>query len=142
MEKTIKILKWEFYSTVVIALVMIIIFENDILISGAYACDKTSEFFAATVMEILTICAIPLALRLFKFKSVHNSIVADEAKAASKLLSWASLRMGLLCIPLIVNALLYYLYMNVAFGYMGIILFLSLFFIYPSKQRCLDEVVK
>ena len=30
--------------------------------------------------------------------------------------------------------------MNVAFGYMGIILFLSLFFIYPSKARCQQEL--
>ena len=47
----------------------------------------------------------------------------------------AMLRLLLLGCPLLVNTFLYYLFMNVAFGYMAIILFLCLLFIIPTKER-------
>ena len=40
------------------------------------------------------------------------------------------------------NAVLYYQFMAVAFGYMSIILLLSLFFVYPSKTRCEQEMAE
>ena len=52
------------------------------------------------------------------------------------------LRLSLLLIPMQVNTLLYYLYMNPAFGYMAIILLLCLPFVYPSMNRCLDETTE
>lgn len=140
MEKTYKTLTAEFYTTIVLALIVVILFENEFLTEGGLAVDKGSEFVFATVMELLTICVIPLALRLFRFKRIHLLLTADKGCAAVRLLTWGTVRMMMLCIPLLVNTLLYYLYMNVAFGYMAIILFLCMFFIYPSKQRCLDEV--
>jgi hypothetical protein len=41
---------------------------------------------------------------------------------------------------MMVNTWLYYMFMNVAFGYMAIILLLSLMFVYPSKVRCEQDV--
>ncbi len=41
--------------------------------------------------------------------------------------------------PMLVNAVLYYVFMNVAFGYMAIILFLSTLFIFPTQERCEQE---
>jgi hypothetical protein len=63
-------------------------------------------------------------------------------KKADALLSWGVLRLGLLSVPMILNTLFYYLFMNVAFGYMAIILFLCLFFVVPTMDRCQSEVEK
>ena len=139
MEKTKKILMCEFYVTIFLALIVVILFENDLLITGGLTEDKNSEFILATVFELMTIFGIPLALRLFKFKRVHEKITSDESCMAGRLVFWGTVRMMMICIPLFANTLLYYLYMNVAFGYMAIILLLCMFFIYPSRQRFLDE---
>ena len=40
---------------------------------------------------------------------------------------------------LLTNAVLYYPFMNVAFGYMGIILGLSLLFVFPTEERYQSE---
>jgi len=112
-----------------------------LLPSGTMATNKNAEFLLATIMELLTLCAIPLALRLFKFKKVERQLTADGG-SFDVLMKWGGLRMALLCIPLVVNTLLYYLFMNVAFGYMAIILLLSLFFIYPSLNRCIEETTE
>jgi len=63
MEKTQKRLMTFFVTSVVIALLMVILFETDLLPSGTMATNKNAEFLLATIMELLTLCAIPLALR-------------------------------------------------------------------------------
>lgn len=126
-----------FIAWVALALCIVIVFENNWLPTGVLADDKTSDFVVATLMELLTICVIPFALWMFRYKRIHNQLVERKETALRK---WGLIRMYLLVIPMTANTIIYYLYMNVAFGYMGIILFLSLFFIYPSLARCNQEV--
>ncbi len=87
------------------------------------------------VMELITLCVIPVALRLMKFESI--------AKKANE--SWhnyvmiASARILMMALPMLANTLLYYYYMIPAFGYLAIILVLAMVFVYPSKSRCKNE---
>lgn len=121
---------------VVVALALTVLFETDIMPCGILkGRDGSGEFVAAMIMELFTICVIPVALRLFRFSRVARSLISAEA-----LLRWGLLRLVMLCVPLVANTLLYYLYMNVAFGYMGIILFLCLAFVLPTKARCESEL--
>lgn len=125
-----------------LSLIIVVLYETEWLADGVWATDKSLEFVIATVMELLTICLIPLALRLFKFKHIHRQLhQAPEDVRWSSLLRYGSLRLNMLCLPLLVNTLLYYLFMNVAFGYMAIILLLCLFFVYPSMARCVDDTL-
>jgi len=137
MRKIQTILLWELWTSVVLSLVLVILFENGILDGGLWATEKSAEFVTLSILEIVTISFIPLALRLFKFKVVHHQLISEFKRY--RLLQWGSFRLSLICIPMFINTLLYYLYMNVAFGYMAIIQLLCLFFVYPSMQRCLSE---
>jgi len=87
-------------------------------------------------MEALTICLIPLALRLFKFDRIGKSLAEGKEKS---LLRWGTLRMMMICVPLMANTLFYYLFMNVAFGYMAIICLICLIFVNPTMGRCINE---
>lgn len=119
-----------------VAAVMVILFETETLPTGLLKTEeKSDEFVLLCLMELLTICVIPVALRLFRFGGVARRLTTPEA-----LLRWAGLRLYMLCVPLVVNLLLYYLYFNVAFGYMGIILLLCLFFVVPTRARCESEL--
>lgn len=121
---------------VAVSLGMVVGFETDALPCGIMSgCDGGCEFMAATVMELLTLCAIPMALRLFRFARVASGLVSARA-----LLKWGMVRMLMLCVPMVANTLLYYLYMNVAFGYMAIILLISLAFVVPTMARCEGEM--
>ena len=126
--------------TVAVFLVLIVIglYETNILLEGALCNgDKEQEFLVTTILQLLTICNIPLALRLFKFKTVKEVISQKREKGHFYV---ASLRMALLVFPMIANIICYYLYMNVAFLYLTIILALSLVFIIPTKDRCDSEL--
>ena len=127
-----RILQITFYSIVVTAILLVLVFENNVFSTGLYADNKPADFLFTTIMEILTICCIPLALRLIKDKTMKKYDVPRRMQIYRRK---AMLRLLLLGCPLLVNTFLYYLFMNVAFGYMAMILFLCLLFIIPTKER-------
>ncbi|MCR5129981.1 MAG: hypothetical protein K6C10_00775 [Prevotella sp.] len=127
----------DLWCAVAVVLVVILLGEFNIVPFDAFKGDNRTEFYLLTVMELLTICVIPLALRLFKFNKVKTQLKEQKAEALRK---WGLWRLDMLCIPMFINAVLYYIYMSAAFGYLGIILFLCLFFVYPSMDRCQAEV--
>ena len=90
-------------------------------------------FVAGIVMTLG--CAF-MALRLFKFEKIHQELISGKAVALRK---WGVVRLVMLLLPLWADTLLYYLYMNTTFGYLGIILVLCLPFVYPSESRCEAE---
>ncbi len=137
MKRIKRILTAEMYASIAISLAIVALFETDVLLPGAFADNANAEFLTVSCMEIITICMIPLALRLFKFNKVSSELKSGHSQALAK---WGSLRMAMLCVPMIVNTLMYYLFgFNVAFGYMGIICLICLPFIYPSTSRCINE---
>lgn len=136
MSKTRKILNIGFWVPIVVCLAMIIPYENDWLLAGNLENDKLTEYYVAIALELITICLIPLALRLFKFKRLQSYLMAAPDE---RYLPLAAARMAMLTVPMMVNCFLYYQFVNVAFGYMGIIDLLAMVFIYPSKTRCQQE---
>ena len=126
-----RILQITFYSIVVTAILLVLLFENNVFSTGLYADNKPADFLFTTILEVLTICCIPLALRLIKDKTMKKYDVPRRMQIYRRK---AMLRLLLLGCPLLVNTFLYYLFMNVAFGYMAIILFLCLLFIIPTKE--------
>lgn len=137
MEKVQKKMMAYFCMSIATVLLLVILFETNIFPTGVFTDSKSSEFVFLTMMEIVTLGAIPLALGLFKIKRIHAILVERKEKA---LLPWGMLRLYLLAIPMLTNVLLYYFYMNVAFGYLGIMLFLCMFFVIPTMDRCQSDV--
>lgn len=136
MKRTQRILMRTFVAFVGVSLAMVVAFETGLLPMGILAgTGGSDEFVLVTAMELLTLCLIPLALRLFRFRKISDSLTSPNT-----LLRWALCRMLMLCVPMVVNAFLYYMYVNVAFGYMGIILLLCLAFVLPTMARCESEV--
>lgn len=131
------LLLWHALGSIIIALVLVTLSETDILPTGYEADDKTADFTCATIMELITICVIPFAVWMFRWSRIKKRLMEEQEKA---LLRYGLIRQYLLMVPMVVNTILYYAFMNVAYGYMGIILFLSIFFIWPSMARCQMEL--
>lgn len=136
LRKAEKLLKTIMYTSIALVTIAVILFESDILPSGTAAGSGNEEFVWTVIMELLTICIIPVAIRLLKFKYIYGKLKTCGGEALAK---WGSIRMLMLCIPMVANTILYYLFMNVAFGYMGIILLLCLLFVSPGRNRCNTE---
>lgn len=135
--KTIqKKLQLIFWIPIVLSAIIIVSGELDIIPNGILANDKQVEFVIMSMMEILTIIAIPVALKLFKFKAIANKLASDTLLHFER---WGIVRLCLLNVPMVINLVCYYLFVGAGFGYLSIILFLSLFFVYPSLSRCYNE---
>lgn len=139
MEKTQKILMAFFLGLLAVALLMVVLYETDVLEAGVLADSKQTEFIATTTMEITTLAGVFLALRLFKFRAIHQNLVSQKAPA---LLKWGLLRLVLLEGQMLCNTYLYYMYMAPTFGYMAIIQLLCLPFVWPSMERCMAETTE
>ena len=117
---------------IVLALIIAALYECNILLEGGLCGNTNAEFLTEMVMIMLTICVIPFALRLFKYKSVQNIIRRDPQQGYFRM---ALLRMLMLIVPMLANVICYYLFVNVRFFYLAVILAISLVFITPTKAR-------
>ena len=132
MNKTISLLRTVLIANVGVAVVFAALYELDILPSGILAGRPQDEFLSTISMELITIVFIPVALRLFKTKDVEKRLEEGNIKAFRK---WGLLRILMITVPLVLNTLLYYSFMNTTFGYMALILLICLPFIYPAVRK-------
>ena len=79
MKQVGKILTINYFVVLAFTLAIIICGENDWFNNvGIMHDDKNSDFIMTSIMEIVTICLIPVSLRLFKFRKVRNDIISDN----------------------------------------------------------------
>lgn len=139
MKKTISLLRASFLLPMAVCLVLIALFENGVLLPGERAGLTVEEFYVLSAMELLAIVVVPTALYLFRISAVKRKLVTERETA---LLRLGLVRILMMALPMMANTLLYYIYMLPSFGYLAIILFLSLFFVYPSAERCVGDITE
>jgi len=139
MKKTQALLMSLFVIGLALCLLMVILFESNLLVAGGLTTYSQTEFLLTTLMELTTLGSVFLALRLFKFEKIHHDLCTRKESALQK---WGVLRLLLLIGPMMINTLLYYLFMNPTFGYMAIIELLCLPFVFPSMNRCITETTE
>lgn len=133
MKKTRNILMTLFWSGIVVAVLLAVLFETGLLPKAEWQTFASQEVMTRMTMELVALAMIPLSLYMFKFGHIHNDLLKRKEKA---LLCWGVLRLLMLLLPMVVNTLLYYMFMQTTYGYMAIILLICLPFVYPSLGRC------
>ena len=132
MNKTISLLRTVLIANVGVAVVIAALYELDILPSGMLAGRPQDEFLSTIFMELTTIVFIPVALRLFKTMNVEKRLEEGNIKVFRK---WGLVRILMITLPLVLNTLLYYSFMNTTFGYMALILIICLPFTFPAARK-------
>ncbi|MDY5657048.1 MAG: hypothetical protein SPF39_07920 [Prevotella sp.] len=127
--KTIKIIFW---AVLALMLAAVILFETNEQLTGFLGVTEADEFKLLSVMEMLTLMSIFLMLRLFKFERIARQIEESPQRA---LPLWTSVRVAVMLVMIAANGLLYYGTMNTTFGYLAIIMMVSLPFVYPQKPE-------
>lgn len=140
MRHTRDILMAELWTSVALTIIIIVLFETELVVPGMFSDDAHVQLLVGMIMVIAVLACIPLSLYLFKFKHVHALLMGDESASARHLLFWGTVRMMMLCIPMVLCMFLYYAFgCNVRFFYLSVISGLCLVMIYPSLGRCLSE---
>ncbi len=139
INKVRKILLGELIGLLVIVLVVAVLFEINLILPGELSGMEWSNDLVITqfIMQLLTLTVIPFTLYMFKLPFLKKQLAISLLKSINILLIWGSIRIGLLCFPLLLNVLFYYLFgFERSFFYLSLILLLSIAFVYPSKKRC------
>ena len=138
LKTTQRILMLNFLVMVGLCVLLVLLYETEVIEATDLAADEQLVFVLQVLMEAVSIVVIPVALKLFSLQLIHRRLQAEKASA---LLFWGTVRLNLLCLPMLVNTWLYYQTMWPGFGYLVIILVLCLFFVYPSMSRCESELL-
>ena len=93
-----------------IALAIVVACETGLVQPGWLTGNVMVEYVVAMVLELLTLIVIPLSLWLFKWKKVTADLKQRNAKA---LATWGTVRLFLLCIPMLAAIIAYYLFKEI-----------------------------
>ncbi len=131
-DKTRRPLLLFFYTYVALAAGIVIFGESGTVFDSIdTTTGGTTEYSVLTVMELITVCLLPLALKMMGIRKITDLVRKDDKKYTS----FAAIRLAMIGVPLVVNIIAYYIFMNVAFAYLAIIGAVCLAFVYPSHVR-------
>lgn len=135
---TDRLLRLQLLAYLVVVALIALLYESGILTEGALVTDTMAgtQMLAQMWMIVFALVGIPLALKLFHLKYVSDRLTADESRADRELLRWGSLRLALIGLPMVADALCYYLFgADVRFFYLALIEALALCFANSRPQR-------
>ena len=133
----IGLLKWIVWASVATALLLVVLFETHVLEAGSMAGDAKTEFVVLTVAELSSLALIPFAVGMFRIKFFSNKVKGGSNQTY---FTWTVTRLGILSFLMLGNTLCYYIFASVAFGYLAIIACLCMFLVFPTKERCANEM--
>ena len=144
MEKEIaqllKCLKIEYALLWVLCLVLIVLYEYDILPQGIFTGDVRTGYMLQVCGILLAVGLIPLSLRLFSLSLTKYVRTLPLVEAVKSYRRWNEVRVCLLLVAALVNLSVYYWTMDTT-GVLcaGMVLVASLFCV-PGRERVVSEL--
>ena len=144
MEQQIKrlarILKGEYALLWIFSLALVVLYECGILPQGIFAGNAQAEYIMQVTCILLTVCLIPLSLRLFSLSLTRYVSLLPLPEALKSYRRWNEIRIALLLAPALIDLSAYYWTLDTT-GLLcaGMVIIASLFCI-PSKERLLNEL--
>ena len=134
-----RLLLVQFWTSVIAAIAVVVLYECGVIDSGTLSHSRQTEYYLLLVMEPLTLAGIFGALYMFKLRRIDGDL---KSRGAVALKQWATLRIAILGVLLVVDTICYYLFMAASFGYMAIMVALAFCFVYPNLSRCKADIEK
>lgn len=144
MEKEInRLLRWlqgEFILAWMLVLLLIALYETDVLPQGMMVGDARMEYILQTAGILLAMGLIPVSLRLFGLSLTRYVKTMPLPEALKSYRRWSEVRLGLLLAPALFNLSVYYWTLDLT-GMLcaGMLLVASLFCV-PGRERLLMEL--
>lgn len=137
VEQISRSLRIHYYIMVAIALLLVGLYEGNLLPIGSLSSDKLAEAYLSGLMVLTALIGIPASLKMFSW--THLADKPQETKLPA-LLHLGHLRLLILSVQLCLDTLFHYLFIHASFGYLAIILLFASIFVYPSLTRCKSDI--
>ena len=132
----VKKLRLLFFTFIALSVIVVITGESWWRFQGFLEDSHLAEFILQMIFTLLTLGIVYGGLRMFSLKAVEKKIYHSDISCYFKLSIIRICTMGGI---MLLDTLLYYAFMWAGFGYLAIILLISMFFVWPSTARVEQE---
>ena len=140
INQLLKILRGMYLMLWILPILWCVLYETGILTDGIFCGDARMEYMLQTVCILLTICLIPLSLRLFNLNLVKHIKELPLEEALKSYRRWSEIRLLLLCVPVLLNTSFYYLTLNTTGVFCASMVLIASFFCLPTESRIINEL--
>lgn len=123
-----------------IALLLILLFEYDILPQGLLAGDVLMDYVLQITTILLTLVCIPFSLKLYSQAVSKHRPENDLSDGIRNLKHWSGRRLFTIALPLYVGIITYYLTMSVSNLFCALIAGITLTFCIPVRERVVEQI--
>lgn len=126
-----------FAAEILTPILLAIVFETALVEMDSHLVDEPLvTYWMQMAGIVLTISAIPFALKMMKLAYVKRRIQTSELEYCR----WSIIRIAILGVPLIFNTLAYYLLeFDPTCGYLALIVLVAFCFVWPTDGRMRQE---
>ena len=141
IKKIVRRLWMEYLLVWLLSLGIVVLYETGVMEEGTWAHDGRICYVLQTVTILLTLCLIPVSLKMFS--AVLNKRVLPLENAESKLLSylhWSEVRLALLAIVALIGLSVYYTTLSSIGGLCALVGLLASLFCLPGEEKVKNEL--
>ncbi|WP_455585248.1 hypothetical protein [Bacteroides sp.] len=136
----VKSLKTGYILFWVVAILLVIGGETELLPVGILADNVRACYFLETIGILLTAVCIPLSMKLFSLVLTRKIDKLTFPIALSRYASWSFVRLGLLGLVVIYNLLCYYMTLSSTGALCALCALTASFFCLPGEKRLRNEL--
>lgn len=140
IKRLLRILQVEFAMLWMLVVLLVVLYEYDVLPQGVFADDAQACYVMQTTGILLTVGMIPLSLRMFSLSLTRYVRRLSLPDALVSYRRWSEVRLGMLLAPALFDMTVYYTTLDTT-GLLcaGMVLLVSLFCV-PGRTRLLKEL--
>lgn len=141
INKIVRRLWAEYMLMWLLSLGIVLMYETGVIEEGAWAHDGRICYILQTASILLTLCLIPVSLKMFSvvLKKRILPLVNPEAMLVSYL-RWSEVRLALLAIVALVGLSVYYTTLSSIGGLCALIGLIATLFCLPNEKRMEEEL--
>lgn len=115
-------------------------YETNMLPVGIYAGDPKMQYVLETTGILIAIICVPVALKLFSVVLKKKIDRVNLPEAMHKYFFWSGVRLCILEVAILCNALVYYFTLSNVGSFCGLIALTASFFCLPGEKRLREEL--
>lgn len=140
IKATIKKLRIQYGLYLVIAVLIMVLYQTGVILEGAYANDYTMRYALETTGIIATMVLVPVSLKLFSIKLVKRIQSAPLEEALKRYMRWSTVRLMLLALATYLNIMIFYMVLSNVGGLCALIGVTASLFCLPGEKRMREEL--
>ena len=135
-------LRLEFVAYVLLAVLLVVLYETHVFVMGALAGDATAVYVAESAGILLAVILTPVALKSFHKTLVRMVYMDDDAVRRRSYVRWNEIRLAMFVTVVLVNISVYYMTADNMCGYCALIGVIASLFCWPTKEGVVTELTK